>query len=81
MVRDELEKDMKLEELQEIIKECENNKSPGLDGLSSEFYKKTLDLIQEDLLEVFQCQLNRKKNVDSNKEGVTRLAPKVEYLL
>ena len=77
-VRDELEKEMSIEELREIVKESENNKSPGLDGLSYEFYKTTLDLIQDDLLEVFQCQLNRKRIVDSNKDGVTRLAPKVD---
>ena len=78
MVRDDMEKDFLIEELRDIVKECENNKSPGLDGLSYEFYKTTLDIIQDELLEVFQCQLNRKKIVDSNKEGVTRLAPKVD---
>ena len=78
LARDELEKDMLMEELGEIVKECENNKSPGLDGLSYEFYKTTLSLIQDELLEVFQCQLNRKKIVESNREGVTRLAPKVD---
>ena len=78
LVRDGMENDILMEELSDIIKECENNKSPGLDGLSYEFYKQTFELIQEDFLEVLQCQLNRKKIVDSNREGVTRLAPKVD---
>ena len=78
LARDEMEKEFLLEELRDIVKECENNKSPGLDGLSYEFYKETLDIIQDELLEVLQCQLNRKKIIDSNKEGVTRLAPKVD---
>ena len=78
LVRDELEKDILIDELRDIVKESVNNKSPGLDGISYEFYKTTLDLIQDDLLEILQCQLNRKKIVDSNKEGVTRLASKVD---
>ena len=78
VARDELEKDMLIEELSDIVKTSENNRSPGLDGLSYEIYKTTFDLIQDELLEVFQCQLNRKKIVDSNTEGVTRLAPKVD---
>ena len=76
--RDELEKDITIEELRDIVKDSENNKSPGLDGLSYEFYKLTLNLIQDDLLAVFQCQLDRKRIVNSNKEGVTRLGPKVD---
>ena len=78
MVRDELVKDISIEELIENVKESENNKSPGLDGLSYEFYKIIWNFIQDDLLEVFQCQLNRKRIVDSNREGITRLAPKVD---
>ena len=78
VARDELEKDMLMEKKGDIVKESENYKSPGLDGLSYEFYKNTFDLIQDELLKVFQCQLNRKNIVDSNTEGVTRLAPKVD---
>ena len=35
-------------------------------------------MIKEDLLEIYKCQLNRKKLIKSNCEGVTRLAPKVD---
>ena len=75
--RDELEGDISIEELRKIVVGCDNNKSPGLDGLSYEFYKATLDIIDKDLVEVLQCQLDRRRIVDSNKEGVTRLCPKV----
>ena len=34
-------------------------------------------IIKYDLLQVLQCQLNRTRIIESNKEGVTRLAPKV----
>ena len=78
LAKEELEENMTIEKLRYIVKEGANNMSPGLDGLSYEFYKVTLDLIQEELLEVFQCQLDRQRIVKSNKEGVTRLGPKVE---
>ena len=68
MAKDELESAMTVEELRYI----------GLDGISYEFYKITVDLIQEDLLKVFQCQLDIKRMVESNTEGVTRLGPKVD---
>ena len=76
--RDELENKIKIEELRNIVKSSDNNKSPGLDGLSYEFYKATLHLKESDLLEVLQCQLDRGRIVKSNTEGVTRLCPKVE---
>ena len=76
--RDGLVKDMTMGELEEIVKNCDHNKSPGLDGLSYELYQKTFPIIKEDLLAVYRCQLSRNKLIKSNKEGVTRLAPKVE---
>ena len=76
--RDDMVKDMTMDELEFIIKSCEQNKSPGLDGLSYELYQETFQIIKEDLLEVFLCQLHRKRIIDSNREGVTRLAPKVD---
>merc|ERR1712240_764898 len=76
--REGLEKDMSMGELEEIVKDCDRNKSPGLDGLSYEFYQKTFPVIKEDLLAIYRCQLNRNRLIKSNKEGVTRLAPKVE---
>ena len=36
--RDNLEKEMKIEELEEIVGKCDHNKSPWLDGLCYEFY-------------------------------------------
>ena len=76
--RDGLVKDMTMGELEDIVKGCDHNKSPGLDGLSYEFYQKTFPVIKEDLLAIYRCQLSRNKLIKSNKEGVTRLAPKVE---
>ena len=52
--------------------------SPGLDGLSYELYQETFQIIKEDLLEVYLCQLRRRRIIESNREGVTRLGPKVD---
>ena len=62
--RDNLCKDMKLEELEEIVKKCNHNKSPGLDGLSYEFYQETFPIINNDFLQVLQCQLDRTEIIE-----------------
>ena len=61
-----------------FVGKCNHNKSPGLDGLCYEFYQETFAIIKNDLLEILQCQLNRSRIIESNKHGVTRLAPKVD---
>ena len=53
-------KDMTMDELEFIVKSCDQNKSPGLDGLSYELYQETFQIIKEDLLQVYLCQLRRK---------------------
>ena len=75
--RDGLVNEMTMGELEEIVKECDRNKSPGLDGISYEFYQNTFPIIKNDLLAIYRCQLSRETIIKSNKEGVTRLAPKV----
>ena len=77
IVRDGLVKEMTMGELEEVVKECNHNKSPGLDGISYEFYQKTFHIIKDELLAIYRCQLSRENIIKSNKEGVTRLAPKV----
>ena len=76
--RDNLVKDIRIEELEEIVGKCDHNKSPGLDGLCYEFYQETFSIIKDDLLQVFQCQLDKSSIIESNKHGVTRLINKVD---
>ena len=76
--RDDLEEKIDMEDLRQIVGSCDNKKSPWLNGLIYEFNKVTINIIEKDLLEVLQCQLDRGRIVDSNKEGVTRLCPKVD---
>ena len=66
------------EELDTVIKNCPNNKSPGFDGLSYEFYKITWPIIRETFTQVVQCQLERQKLVASDTMGAVRLLPKVK---
>ena len=72
-----LNSEINLEELDQVLKSCKNNKSPGLDGLTYEFYKKVWPLIKHDFVKILQCQLDRACMIESNKIGATRLAPKV----
>ena len=76
--RDKLHVDVKFEELDDIIKKCDSNRSPGLDGIPYEFYKVVWPIIGEDFVKILQCQLDRLELIESDKIGATRLAPKVD---
>ena len=75
--RDKLHVDVSFEDLSEIVKKCDNNKAPGLDGLPYEFYKVVWPVIGKDFVKILQCQLDRLRLIDSDTIGATRLAPKV----
>ena len=70
-------KDVTLEEVEEAIKDAKTNKSPGMDGLSYELYKKCQNSLAPMLTEVINFQLSNDYLVPSNKIGATRLASKV----
>ena len=61
-----------------IFKECDHNKSPGLDGLPYEFYQATWNIIGHDFVKVLQVQLDRISLIESDRHGATRLASKVD---
>ena len=44
-VSDELHEDNAIDEIDYIIKYCDNNNAPGLDGLCYKFYKSTWEMI------------------------------------
>ena len=66
------------DEMDYVVKECASMKSPGLDGLTYEFYKTVWNVIGSKFVEILQVQLDRLKLVDSDTMGATRLIPKVE---
>ena len=77
--QDNLIKPLDYEDIKNIVlHDCSTNKSPGLDGLSYEFYKTTWDIIGHDFQKVLQVQLQRLKLIDSDQHGATRLASKVD---
>lgn len=48
-----LNKNIIVEEIEHSIKEMANDKSPGLDGLSTKFYKKNIDWISLELFHLY----------------------------
>ena len=51
-------KNLSYEEITYIVrKECDNNKSPGLDGLPYELYQVTWDILGQDFARVLQLKL------------------------
>ena len=73
-----VEKEINMTELEQAIKDLQTNKSPGLDGLPAEFYKKTGVVINKEFLKVLNCQLERLQLIESDTHGATRLGPKVD---
>ena len=65
-----------MEELECVIKNLPNNKSPGLDGLNNEFYKAVFPLIKNEYLAVQNLYQQEGKVSNEMRKGVTRLLPK-----
>ena len=76
--RDSMHEDVSVDELEEIIKDSDNDKSPGLDGLSYEFYKTVWEVIKGDFTRILQSQLNSYQLIESNRIGVIMLASKFD---
>lgn len=53
-----LENPFTVEEIIISIKDLSRNTSPGMDGLTSEFYNHFIELFSEDLMEVFNIDIN-----------------------
>ena len=73
-----LEVPISLEELKLALDSCESQKSPGLDGLSYELYKRVFSMCGSTMVDMFNQQLNSDQLILSNRSGVTRLISKVK---
>lgn len=73
----ELETPFTIEELEVAVLAASNNKSPGLDGLPYEFYKKTFASTGPVLLSALNAMLEAGELSSSLRRGVVRLIPKV----
>ena len=55
----------------------ENGKSPGIDGITIEFYKSLFDLIKSDLLQLYNSILFQDENlIPSMTKAIIKLIPK-----
>jgi len=72
----DLESPLTLEELSAALKSLNGGKSPGLDGLPAEFFKKFWDLIGPELLLVFRESLEKNELPLSCRRAVLTLIPK-----
>ncbi len=71
-----LDADIQLDEISEAVKKLSNGRSPGIDGLPSEFYKQFWTLLKEDILEVFRISHRKNELPTSCRRAVLSLLPK-----
>ena len=71
--RENLEKDLTEEEFKTSIKEMQNGKSPGIDGIPKEFYQKFWSLIKNKFIEVTKQILIFQKMTKTQQEAVLKL--------
>ena len=60
-------------EITQAVSQMQNDKSPGTDGLTYEFYKSFWRLIEKDLVEVFNHSFENKELPESQKYGLLTL--------
>lgn len=70
------EKDILRSEIAEAIHSMKKGKSPGIDGLSNEFYVHFWELIEKPLLEMYEECISREELSPSMKQGLITLLPK-----
>ena len=75
-VRDELEGEITLKKCQDILCTFKQEKSPGDDGFTWEFYNCFFDLLGRDLVDSFNSAYNTGEMSISQRRGVITLVPK-----
>jgi len=74
--QDSLEHDFTYEELKEALSSFSDNKTPGEDGFTEEFYESFYDLIRRDLLNSYDAAFQNGSLSISQKRGIITLIPK-----
>ena len=75
----QLTKTIQKTELKQVIEQTENDKSPGIDGIPIEFYKTFYDLLQTDLLKLYNNILFEEKEITNTMhQAIVTLIPKKE---
>ena len=73
-----LEQPITMAEYLEMLEKLPTNKSPGLDGLSYEFYVKTKNFSAKPMVDAFNAILERYQVTVSMETGAVRLVPKIK---
>ena len=76
--RDSLEHDFTFEELKEAVSSFSDNKTPGEDGFTKEFYESFYDLIWSDLLNSYNAAFQSGSLSISQRRGIITLIPKAD---
>ncbi|KAL9986830.1 hypothetical protein ACROYT_G001034 [Oculina patagonica] len=76
--RDSLEYDFTFEELKEALGSFSDNKTPGEDGFTKEFYESFYDLIWRDLLNSYNAAFQSGSLFISQRRGIITLIPKAD---
>ena len=71
-----LKEEITKEELEKIVHSFQKGKSPGLDGLTIEFFQEFYDLVKEDLLKVVQESQRAEKVLGALNTTLLDLSPK-----
>ena len=71
-----LERPITIDELDDVVKALKLNKSPGWDGLTTEFYKKFWDVIRPLLYRVYCKAIENFTLPPSQRIGIITLLPK-----
>ena len=74
--RDNCDCPLQIEELTAALKEMKTNKSPGLDGMTTEFYWTFWSLLSQDFFDVVTEMYESRRMSSSMRTGIIRLIPK-----
>ena len=74
--RDNLEGPLNYEECKNVLESFQNDKSPGEDGFTVEFYKLFYDLLSENLLACLNEAYEETELTISQRRGIITLLPK-----
>ena len=64
IVCDILNENVKVEEIEYVVRKLKNGKSPGIDHIPVEFIKESIDIIKHDLQHIFNYVLSYEKYPD-----------------
>ena len=81
MATSAMEAPLTLEDVHHAIKQGKKRKSPGLDGISHEFFQVMWDIMKDDMLEIFQHMYTEGGIQPSQTHGLIVCLPKKMTIL